>query len=508
MRHVNEQQPGEPHFGVLLESAPDAILLVDGRGRIMLVNRRTQVLFGYEPAELTGREVELLVPEPARAVHLEHLAAYVSEPRTREMGAGLMLSGRRKDGSEFPVEISLSPTRIDGEVLVIAIVRDVTERRAIEVERLGLVREQAALRRVATLVARGAPPEELFAGVTEEVGRLVRVDHAHLGRYEPEGTVAIVADWSRAGEPFPVGARWDLGGENLCTLVAQTARPARIDSYPDASGPLAVATAERGFRSGVGAPIIVEGHLWGVMIVGSIEPALFAADTEARLASFTELVATAIANAESRADLAASRVRIVAAADESRRRIERDLHDGVQQRLVSLGLMVRSAQATVPPELATLSTELSEIADTLSMAQDELREITRGIHPAVLVEGGLRPALMTLARSAAVRIELDERLSERRLPTAVETAAYYVASEALTNATKHAHASTMSIRVKPAAGALRLSVRDDGIGGANFARGSGLMGLKDRVEAIGGTLTLHSPHGGGTSLEVEFPLDD
>jgi len=504
---TTERRVTEAHFGVLLESAPDAIVLVDARGRVALVNRRTEELFGYEPGDLIGCEVELLVPDRFRAGHLAHRAGYVADPRTREMGAGLELLGRRKDGSEFAVEIGLSPTRVDGNELVVAIVRDVSERRATELERLELAREQAALRRVATLVARGAPPEELFAGVTEEVGRLLHVDHAHLGRYEPDDTVAIVADWSRAGEPFPVGARWSLGGQNLCTLVAQTGRPARIDSYPDASGPLGVATAERGFRAGVGAPIIVEGHLWGVMITGSTLEGPLPSDTEARLASFTELVAVAIANAASRADLAASRVRIVAAADEARRRIERDLHDGVQQRLISLGFILRAAQAATPADLDELAAELSHAAEEIGKVQDELQEIARGIHPAVLAEGGIGPALKTLAHSPAIQVDLDVRLRDGRLPRTVEVAAYYVASEALTNAAKHAHASVVELDVEQADDALRLRIRDDGIGGADLARGSGLIGLKDRVEAVGGTLSLQSPHGAGTTLEVELPLD-
>jgi len=297
---VIERQTTETRFRELLESAPDAVVLVDAHGKITLVNRRTAELFGYEAGELIDQEVELLVPRRFRAGHLARRAGYVANPRTREMGAGLELHGRRRDGSEFPVEISLSPMGAEDGQMVIAIVRDVSERRASELERVELGREQAALRRVATLVARAVPAEELFAAVTEEVVRLLDVDHAHLGRFESDSKVTILADSSSAGHPFPVGGRWNLGGESLSARVAQTGRPARIDSYPDASGPLAVASAERGFRSGVGAPIAVEGHLWGVMVVGSTSERPLPADAEARLAAFTELIATAIANAESR----------------------------------------------------------------------------------------------------------------------------------------------------------------------------------------------------------------
>jgi len=298
---VVERQIAETRFRELLESAPDAVVLVDTQGKIKLVNRRTAELFGYEARELIDREVELLVPNRFRVGHLPHRAGYVANPRTREMGAGLELYGRRRDGSEFPVEISLSPMQAEGDEMVIAIVRDVSERRAAERERMELGLEQAALRRVATLIARSVPAEELFAAVTEEVGRLLDVDHAHLGRYESNNMIAILADSSSGGDPFPVGGLWSLVGENLSSQVAQTGRSARIDDYSDASGPIAVASAERGLRSGIGTPIVVEGHIWGVMVVGSTREQPLPADTEARLAAFTELVATAIANAESRA---------------------------------------------------------------------------------------------------------------------------------------------------------------------------------------------------------------
>jgi signal transduction histidine kinase len=228
-------------------------------------------------------------------------------------------------------------------------------------------------------------------------------------------------------------------------------------------------------------------------------------DTEARLTDFTELLATAIANAQSRGELAASRARIVAAADETRRRIERNLHDGAQQRLVSLGLELRAAQAAVPPELSELGLELSRVADGLSSTQEELREIARGIHPAMLAEGGLGPALKTVARRSRVPVELDVR-ADRRLPHAVEVAAYYVVSETLANADKHACASVVRVEAEAAGGILRLDVSDDGVGGADSSRGSGLAGLKDRVEAVGGTLTVRSAVDAGTSVSVELPL--
>jgi signal transduction histidine kinase len=364
-----------------------------------------------------------------------------------------------------------------------------------------LAEEQAALRRVATLVARGAAPEEVFAVVAEEVGRLFLADVANMCRYESDGTYTIVAS---AGNRFPVRARWALGGKNATTIVFETGRPARIDSYADATGPHADDIREAGVRSAVGTPIIVEGHLWGVIGVGSSMEQPLLPDTEARLASFTELVAAAIANTESRAALAASRARIVAATDETRRRIERDLHDGTQQQLVSLMLELRAVQAAVPPQLGELGGGLSRIAEGLAGVFDQVREISHGIHPAILSERGLQPALKALARRSAVPVELDLSAG-RRLPEQIEVAAYYAVSEALANAAKHAHASAVQVELDARDAMVRLAIRDDGIGGADPARGSGLVGLSDRIVALGGTLQVTSPADGGTTLLIEIP---
>ena len=263
--------------------------------------------------------------------------------------------------------------------------------------------EQAALRRVATIVAQAAPPEEVFAVVTEEAGHLLTSDVAIMNRYAPDGTEAVVGVWASNGvPPVAVGTRMPVGGWNVTSLVFQTGRSAQIDSYTDPSGPVGDVAIEVGIRASVGAPISVAGELWGVMIVTSrAEP--IPADTEARLAGFTELAATATANAEAQAEVTASRARIVAAADQARRRIERDLHDGAQQRLVSLALWLRAAQPAMPPELgAQLDHAVAEAAGTL----DELREIARGIHPAILAERGLAPALKTLARRSPIPVDL------------------------------------------------------------------------------------------------------
>jgi GAF domain-containing protein len=370
-----------------------------------------------------------------------------------------------------------------------------------------LADEQAALRQVATLVARATPPEEVFAAVAAEVGQLLSVEQALLNRYDPDGTATALAPWSSTGGavPFPTGTRWSLGGRNVTTLVFRTRRPARIDDYAEATGPAADLTRAQRVRSIVGAPISVEGRLWGFISVMSNRPEPLLADTEARLARFTELVATALANAEAQAALTTSRARIVAAADSTRRRIERDLHDGTQQRLVAISLTLRLAQTIVPADLPELQTQIGRVTDELTEATEELREIARGIHPAILSEGGLGPALRTLARRAALPVEVKIRTGTRPAEP-IEVAAYYVVSEALTNTTKHAHASHADVAVEERGGLLHLSIRDDGVGGADPAAGSGLIGLRDRVQALGGTIEVTSHPGEGTAVLVELPL--
>jgi signal transduction histidine kinase len=368
-----------------------------------------------------------------------------------------------------------------------------------------LADEQAALRRVATLVARGLPPDQIFSAVTREVGLISGADLARMERYEADGTVTGVAAWSRDDERLAVGMRFTLEGASIAALVLQTRGPMRVDSFAGASGPIAQEAVQLGIRSSVGCPIVVAGRLWGVIAASARSEVPFPAETEVQMAEFTELVATAIANAENQAELRASRARIVAASDLTRRRIERDLHDGVQQRLVSLTLGLRAAASEIPPGLDGVEKELAQVAAGLGGVQEDLREISRGLHPAILAEGGLGPALKTLARRSPIPVELDVQV-EGRLPEGLEVAGYYAVSEMLTNAAKHSQASVVHVEVLTREGVLQLSVRDDGIGGADPAGGSGLVGLRDRVEALGGALVVRSRRGDGTALEIELPL--
>jgi signal transduction histidine kinase len=369
-----------------------------------------------------------------------------------------------------------------------------------------LADEQAALRRVATLVAQGAPAKDVLAAVAAEIGQLLPADYALVARYDDGGTeVTTVGGWSRDGDTTGLPSRLRVGGRNVTALVWQTGQSARMTPQDTASGAVTGYHRRLGVQSTVGVPINVEGHLWGVVIAASTSDQPMPDDTEVRLGSFTELVSTAIANAEAQTALTESRARIVVTADETRRRFERDLHDGAQQRFVAAALRMRQAQARVPDDLPELAGDLDEAAGELTRAIDELRDFAQGIHPTILVQGGLQPALRKLARQSAVPVALELQMNGR-LPEAVETAAYYVVSEALTNAAKHGHASTVSVRVQADYDVLRLAVDDDGVGGAAFGQGSGLLGLKDRVEALGGRITLQSEPDEGTALAVELPI--
>ncbi|MFC9762031.1 ATP-binding protein [Rhodococcus jostii] len=370
-----------------------------------------------------------------------------------------------------------------------------------------LAEHQAALRRVATLAARGVSPTEVFTAVAEELALWLHVVDAVLLRYEGDGTGTLVAVRYEPGESrMPVtGDTISTEGDDVGAIVLRTGHGARIDNHAHVGGAVATRIRAEGFGSIVGVPIVVDERVWGAAIVGSRRTEPLPADTETRLGDFADLVATAIANAATRAELIASRARIVAAADEARRRLERDLHDGAQQRLVSLGLEVRMAEGSVPAEWVDVREQLSAIASGLTGVSEDLRELSHGIHPAILSKGGLGSAVRTLARRSAVPVSLDVAL-EGRFTESVEVAAYYVVAEALTNAAKHAHASEVAVSLRAEEGTVRLVIRDDGVGGASSGAGSGLIGLHDRVEALGGHMRITSPPGHGTTLDITIPV--
>jgi PAS domain S-box-containing protein len=369
-----------------------------------------------------------------------------------------------------------------------------------DVQRLG--DEQAALRRVATLVAGEPPLAEVFTAVAEEVSRLVGVDGAAVLRYEPDRTASAVANSGDRGAPIPVGTRVSLEADSVARRVQRTRRLALIDGGTSVGSALGPDAQEPGIRSGAGAPILVEGRLWGVIVVGAQESRL-PADTAERIAQFTDLAATAISNAEARRALAASRARVVAAADDERRRVVRDLHDGAQQRLVHTIVTLKMACGALKQEQEGAPALVAEALGEAERANVELRELVHGILPAALTHGGLRGAVAALASRMPVPVQIDVPVD--RLSGAVEATAYFVVAEALTNVAKHARAGRAEVTARIQDDTLGLQVRDDGVGGARPG-GSGLTGLADRLAAVDGELRVETPAGGGTLVAAAIPL--
>jgi PAS domain S-box-containing protein len=512
-RFAGPDRPPAPErlFGLSL----DLLCIAGFDGYFKRVNPAFERTLGYTTDELLSRPFLEFVHPDDRARTQEAMEVLGAESEIVEFEHRYV----RKDGSVCWLQWNARSAPDEG--LIYAAGRDVTEQQRTE-ERLreahrivarsrdelhALAEEQAALRRVATRVAEGAPSTEVFQAVATEIERLMDADTGGLMRYEPDGAATVLVNHSRGPMPiFAMGSRLPLDGDSVTRRVLRTGRPARIDTYDDSSGSIAARSRRSGARLAVGAPVVVDGRLWGVMIAAWKRQVPLPADAEERLSQFAELMGTAIANADSRAELTASRARIVAASDETRRRIERDLHDGTQQRLVSLALGLRAAEEHVPPRLPELRADIDRIATGLAGAVEELQEISRGLHPAILSRRGLGPALRTLARRTAVPVELDLR-SDRRLPEHVEVAAYYVVAEAIANAAKHAHATVVRVELAAEDSLVRLAICDDGAGGADPSRGSGLIGLRDRVEAIGGTMELESRPGHGTAIRICLPCE-
>ncbi|WP_196807334.1 sensor histidine kinase [Candidatus Solirubrobacter pratensis] len=366
-----------------------------------------------------------------------------------------------------------------------------------------LADERAALQRLATMVADGADPQVVFDGVCEETGRVLEACSVNLVRFIPDGFSLTVAGWSPRGEHVPAGTRLPLDGESVNVLVRDTGEPARMDSYADASGALAEVIRHVGVHSEVGAPVLVEGRVWGALIAGTSSQDPLPPGTERRLARFADLIATAVSHAATREELFASRARIVEAADEQRRQVVRDLHDGAQQRLVHTLIILKLTLETLRRESSTATPAVEEAIEEAQAAMRELRELSHGILPADLTHGGLRAGLNALASRASVPVALE--VPSARFAASVEATAYFLVAEALTNVSKHAQASQAWVTVTVEDGALRVEVRDDGIGGAS-ATGSGMVGMQDRVTALEGRLRIVSPPGRGTVVVATLPL--
>jgi PAS domain S-box-containing protein len=453
----------------IFDLSPDLLCVASLDGYFQRVNLAFERTLGYSSAELLSRPLLELVHRDDRVRTAEVIAGL---PDTRHVSD---FENRcvRADGAVRWLQWNARALPERG--LMYAAARDVTENRM-------LSQEQAALRRVATLVAQGHDAFELFDAVAGEVGQLLSADATRLLRYRQDRTTTVVGTYGAADA--------ELGA----------------DSYNP--GALWRRIAERGggaAAAAAAAPIVVSGRPWGAIVAAWKQPEMAGADTEVRIGQFTELVATAVANAESGAELAASRRRIVAAADEARRRIERDLHDGAQQRLVHAIIMLKLAQRAFREEDGKAELLVGEALEHAERGIDDVRELARGIHPRILSFGGLGSALETLARRSPVPATVVTQ-TETPLPEPVEVTAYYVASEALTNAAKHAHASAVDITVEADGRWLVLKIRDDGVGGADPSRGSGLISLRDRVQALGGALEVRSETGGGTELIARIPI--
>jgi signal transduction histidine kinase len=391
-------------------------------------------------------------------------------------------------------------SRIAGFTELVATSISNTEARA-EVGRLA--EEQAALRRVATLVAREAPPEEVFAKVAEEVNLLLGAESAWMYCYEPAGAVTVVARSGQLASEFPVGLRRSLEAESITGTVLRTGRTARIDDYAEATGALGTLARELGIRSAVGSPIIVEGRLWGAMAAATLESRPLPVGSESRIEEFTELVATAISNMQARSDLAASRARIVAATDEERRRVVRDLHDGAQQRLVHTVVTLKMASRALEDDGEAVPVLVTEALENAEAATRELRELAHGILPSVLTRGGLRAGVVALASRTPMPV--DVKVWVDRFAPAVEATAYFVVAEVLTNVAKHSRASRAAVTARVEKDTLQVEIQDDGVGGAE-REGSGLLGLADRLAVLDGTLRVESPPDGGTLVTAAIPL--
>jgi len=369
-----------------------------------------------------------------------------------------------------------------------------------------LADEQSALRRVATLVAHEAPTAEVFEAVTREVGLQCDADLARMERFESDVTVTALAAWSRSGDvELAVGERFGLEGTSIALRVLETGRPARVDSFAGASGAIAHEAQALGIRSSVGCPVVVGGRTWGVIAASMTRDSRFPPNTESRIADFTELAAAAVSNAEARADLMSSRARVLSAADAARHRVERDLHDGAQQRLVHAVIALNVAQRALEKGDSSAGRFLGEALEYAEQANEELRRLAHGILPGALSRGGLEPAVESLV--SRLPLPVDVTVTTERLPQDIEASAYFVIAEALTNVTKHSGARRARVSAWLQDGALCLDVHDDGVGGAR-ADGSGLLGLDDRVATLGGSLKIESPPGSGTHIAATLPLHD
>ena len=466
----------------------------------------------YDRAKLKGTSVSAEVLRTGRAARIDNYegitvrAAFARGVDAKSVvGAPVVVEGRR-----WGVMIAWSgsgPLPTDMERRLTEFAELVATAISNTDARTGMARladEQAALRRVATLVAKAVPTAEVFEAVTREVGLQCDADLARMERFEPDRTVTAIAAWSRVGDAqLAVGRRFALEGESIAAQVLATGRPARMDTFVGASGPIAREAQALGIRASVGCPVVVGRRTWGSIAASTRREAPFPPNTESRIADFTELVATAVSNGEARADLLASRARMLTAGDDARRRVVRDLHDGAQQSLVQAILTLRLIEHALEEDDKAATALVGEALDQAEHANAELRELAHGILPGALAHGGLAAGVRALVSRLRVPVNVDVPCD--RFPPEIEASAYFVVAEALTNVAKHAGAQSANVTARVDDSVLRVHVRDDGVGGAR-ADGTGLVGLNDRVAALGGRLEIESPPGDGTRIAATLPL--
>ncbi len=502
----------------LVTTTQTLVCVLDRDGRILLFNDACERATGYAREEVLDRDArDFVIPPEEREAFGEVLAQiWATGLPSPQIGHWM-----RKNGDRRLIAWSNKPvTNEEGRpIYLVTTGLDLTERaraqqdiRALEgdleakLHEVGqLAQEQRALRRVATLVAAEAPPERVFVAVSEECARVLEVSGSAVFRYEPDGTATVVGRYDRDEvASFPIGTSVPVDDQLSIGRVKVTGAPARTDDYTRLSGDIAATMARDGYASTVAAPIFVAGSIWGAVAVASKET--LPPDREGRLGGFCELVSLAVASAQARDDVRASRARIVRAGDEARRRLERNLHDAAQQRLLSLAVNLRLARSRVNGDV-----EMAEIIDCaateLDLALDELRELARGLHPALLHQAGLRYALQALSKRSPIPV--DVTVPDGAFPEVVEAAIYYIAAESLTNVAKHARATRARAVVSRAAdGTASVEISDDGVGGVDTAGGSGIIGLRDRAEALGGSLVVESPPGRGTTVLAVLPLPE
>jgi PAS domain S-box-containing protein len=493
-------EASERRFEAFMDHSPAISFMTDEADRAVYLSRPYLETFGLGP-EAIGRSAWDLLPPEFVGQYLQRIR------RARDTGETVTecLPAPGEDGLTFwqsqYFRIPGTPGRLVGGVSF-----EVTELVRAREELRGRAEEQAALRRVATLVAREAPEGALFAAVSEEVGRLLGADTGTLVRFIGGDRAVVLGAWSRDGaSDWPLGAELPVDPRGVLAKLRDTRRPARIEDYGEVKGALAELIRSRGLRSAVAAPIVLDRHLWGAVVASTASAEPMPAPSEQRIGNFAELVSQALANNDARRELRASRARIVQAGDAERRRLGRDLHDGAQQRLISLLIQLQLAREHLqgPPEAAREI--LDEAMANARSAIEELRQLAAGLHPAVLSQRGLRAALETLASRTPVPVVLEME-GDGDLPYTAQTAAYFLVAEALTNVAKHARASQARVEVRRRDDGVVIEVDDDGVGGADLRGGSGLRGLADRLGAVDGTLHLHSPPGAGTRLVAWIPL--